>query len=346
MISKELSQQFRAVAFLCALLVVPIHCWSLSAWAAGVSELTSVQAGVLIFLTAAISRMAVPCFFVISGFFLALGFSEERTWYPKALLKRFKSIYIPFLIWNLLNLAILIALGRTMGWTHGKYILSVIGLDPYTSPACMQFWYLQTVIIWVVFSPIVLRCLRNAWLAGILVIPLVVGWLVGYRYSPYAISPWAFLWLSVGTLCAFNFERIVSVAMRVRKAQIRFLLVIVFATALAMRVYSGVANLQTLYFQSENLIVASGLVCLFLNADLIAHTLSPLRALWGLGFFVYAFHTIAISGLVLILERLGVSMFPMTLIKMFGAIMISLVIGYVFRRLFPRVFGVMTGGRA
>lgn len=344
-ISDDLSQQFRAVAFLCALLVVPIHCWSLSAWAAGVSELTSAQAGVLIFLTAAISRMAVPCFFVISGFFLALGFSEERTWYPKTLLKRFKSIYIPFLIWNLLNLVLLIALGRTMGWPRGKYILSVIGLDPYTSPACMQFWYLQTIIFWVLLSPLVLRILKHTWLAPIVLFSLAFGWITGYHYSPYCISPWAFLWLSVGTFVAFNANRIACVMVTLRTNWGRTILLVCLFASLFLRVYTGVVSSRHLYSHAEHLVIVFGLLNLAVNADQIARALNPIRSLWGLGFFIYAFHTIVISALIIILDKLHVAEFPMTLIKVFGGISISVIVGVAFRRLLPRLFAIVTGGR-
>ena len=73
-VTDELSQRLRAVAFLCACLVVPIHCWSVEAWFAGKSGLHIWEAALAFLLTDTISRCAVPCFFVFSGYFLALKF--------------------------------------------------------------------------------------------------------------------------------------------------------------------------------------------------------------------------------------------------------------------------------
>ena len=81
-ITKENSEAIRAISFLCALLVVPIHCTSATTLAMS-GEVSAPRWAVILQLLGAdtISRLAVPRFFVVSG----LGVSLLAGW----ALKRF-----------------------------------------------------------------------------------------------------------------------------------------------------------------------------------------------------------------------------------------------------------------
>ena len=111
-LTDETSRELKALSFVCALMVVAIHCWSSRLFFEGEADLSSLNAGVLFFLTASLSRTAVPCFFVLTGFFLARGFQPGMSWYWTAIKKRFLSIFVPLLVWNVLNVALLFAFGK------------------------------------------------------------------------------------------------------------------------------------------------------------------------------------------------------------------------------------------
>ena len=86
LIDKELSEKLRHLAFLGALLVVVQHSFA---------EATFVQA----FLTRTLTRMAVPLFFVMSGFLLYKDYAMTFKWWKTKLVSRVLTLGIPYFAW-------------------------------------------------------------------------------------------------------------------------------------------------------------------------------------------------------------------------------------------------------
>lgn len=338
-------ENLRAVGFLCALMVVSIHCWSSHLFVAGESGLSSLKAGMLILLTASLSRVAVPCFFVLTGFFLARGFQPGMAWYLTVVKKRFLTIYVPFLIWNAINVALAFAFGKAGDSSPSIIFQKIAGLNPYVGTACIQFWYLQTVIIWVLVSLVILPVLKRDVFAIPIAILLAVAWAFNYRCVPYAISPWAFLWLTIGTMAAFHENITAIVAAKYRTRKIRAASWGALVLAVLFRISSGVSRDAGLFNLAEKLLVPVGVATLFLNSDVIARMLAPLHRLWGLGFFVYAFHTIVISVIALVFSLVPENEFCAAVCKLAGGIVVSLCVGFTLRKVQPTLFAVVTGGR-
>lgn len=91
-ISKELSNKFANMALLCAMLVVVIH-----------FHLDPIKGTTIWYvntiLVRAIASIAVPFFFLASGYFLAAHCGEQG-WWGRALKRRVVSLLIPYLFWN------------------------------------------------------------------------------------------------------------------------------------------------------------------------------------------------------------------------------------------------------
>ena len=345
-LTDETSRELKALSFVCALMVVAIHCWSSRLFFEGEADLSSLNAGVLFFLTASLSRTAVPCFFVLTGFFLARGFQPGMSWYWTAIKKRFLSIFVPLLVWNVLNVALLFAFGKVGNMSASVIFQKIVGTNPYIGTACIQFWYLQTVIVWVLLSPITMPVLRRNIFAIPIIFLLIFSWILNYRCVPYAISPWAFLWLTVGTMAATHEKHIANIADRLRRSKVRLASLAVLVFAVSFRVFAGINRDASLFNLAEKFLVPIGVAVMFINADMIARLLAPFRTLWGLGFFVYAFHTFAVSAVAMACSRvLGDNELLVVLCKLIGAIAISLCTGFAFRKVFPMAFAVMTGGR-
>ena len=341
----ERMENLRAVGFLCALMVVSIHCWSPHLFVAGAASLSSLKAGMLILLTASLSRVAVPCFFVLTGFFLARRFCLGMSWYRTVIQKRFLTIYVPFMIWNAINVALAFAFGKAVDTSPSMIFQKIAGLNPYVGTACIQFWYLQTVIIWVLVSPVILPVLKRDVFAIPMAILLAVAWVLNYRCVPYAISPWAFLWLTVGTMAAFHENHTAVVAAKLRTSKIRAAGWAVLSLTVLFRIFAGLSRDAALFNLAEKVLVPIGVATLFLNSDVIAWMLVPFRRLWGLGFFVYAFHTIVISVIALVFSRVPGNEFCDAVCKLVGGVAVSLCVGFTLRKVQPKVFAVVTGGR-
>ena len=107
-ISRKNSSNLRAVGFLCSLMVVAIHCWSPTKYFAGEPDLVGWRAAVAFFGTCTFVRIAVPFFFVITGFFLACS---DKGWVG-LMRRRLVTLYIPFVIWNALNVVLNLVAGK------------------------------------------------------------------------------------------------------------------------------------------------------------------------------------------------------------------------------------------
>lgn len=117
-----------------------------------------------------IARVAVPCFYVISGFFFFLN-AKHFTFeiYKTKLCARFKSLFLPYMLWNLITFIALIskeffmgnyaALGDMMHWNI--FISSFWLYDGNTTPISAPLWFLRDLIIVVALTPIIYKALKT-----------------------------------------------------------------------------------------------------------------------------------------------------------------------------------------
>jgi peptidoglycan/LPS O-acetylase OafA/YrhL len=131
-------------------------------WLRGEAYGTPLSAAVQFWETYTFVRIAVPAFFVMSGFFLsasAKGYWENHK-------KRFWTLYIPFVLWNAFNVGVLLL---------SSHLVRLGG---------MQFWYMQSIFIFLLLSPVVFALLKRRWTVGKSLhhfFPYVLAILIGVR---------------------------------------------------------------------------------------------------------------------------------------------------------------------
>lgn len=151
-----MSSKISNMGIICMMLVVPIHiqamgdegsfCWWFNA-----------------LIRHGVARIAVPYFFIISGYFLAAHFDEPDFW-GREVKKRFSSLVIPFFIWSLIAFALYSSLsiiadylahrpfGASVQVGNGRWIHS-LGLDFDNTPLLTPLWYIRCLFIFVLLSP-------------------------------------------------------------------------------------------------------------------------------------------------------------------------------------------------
>ena len=162
-IPKRLSDKISSFALFCAAMVVGIH-------VAGFQE-----HGTVMWWWSRIGHfgcflIAVPFFFAASGFFLAGHFKEEG-WWKRECLKRTQSLLVPYVIWS--GVAVLMVLGMVLAANvlHGRELSANIpsswkwwalafGMNPFCYPAVVPFWYLRTLMMFVVISPLLYQAIK------------------------------------------------------------------------------------------------------------------------------------------------------------------------------------------
>ncbi len=154
LLDKKLSFKIANIGFLCACLVVLIHCpvsqthfWHFE-----------------YFLKTKLTMIAVPCFFMISGFMLARHVSEEN-WYINAIKKRIRTLLVPLLVLDALWFPIKYGvhyIGVSRFGADGTdevmrltlhNVLSGIGIIPWRTAVVMGMWYIKALFLLVLVSP-------------------------------------------------------------------------------------------------------------------------------------------------------------------------------------------------
>ncbi len=163
-ITKEFSNKVVNMSLLCALLVVSIHC--------GYSKS---EDGVCWWIhqifSGGYSTIAVPFFFIISGYFLG-GHIDENGWWKNETIKRVRTILLPFVSWALLYQILFIPLsiyadiraGRPFGTNIALingHALSVFGLELDKWPCSIPLWYLRALFMFVLVSTGIVWILRR-----------------------------------------------------------------------------------------------------------------------------------------------------------------------------------------
>lgn len=113
------------------------------------------------FVCQGIVRVAVPFFFIISGFLLYRDFVLERGWYFRKLKRRFRGLVVPYFIWSVMGLLFLLLLnsicsktacvfdvGSLTWWLH------VLGIS-HPPIGAYHLWFIRTLIVAVVLTPLI-----------------------------------------------------------------------------------------------------------------------------------------------------------------------------------------------
>ena len=120
----------------------------------------------------------VSWFFVISGFFLARQYDGSFLWWRNAVLKRVRTLFVPYVIWNLLGAFVMWFYGREFTFSC---ILSDLGMTkPF--PVVAPLWYVRNLLVFCFFSPVIILACKfltgsrwGIWLAYAMVLCVIVA---------------------------------------------------------------------------------------------------------------------------------------------------------------------------
>ena len=146
-------------------------------------------------------KVAVPVFFIMSGYlFFANVDKWDVTTYKKKILRRIKTLLLPYLIWNLLMAVKLKTFSMSMFWAYwnpaGKQIDWFEHEQLMTAPANMPLWFLRDLMVVSLLTPIIYILVRRLgyWLMGLLTILYFSG---VYAFIP-GLSAYAVYFFTFG----------------------------------------------------------------------------------------------------------------------------------------------------
>lgn len=162
------------------------------------------------FFSGFIFSACVPTFFFISGFLFFYKVKNfDRNVYLQKLKSRFRTLFIPFVFWNMLSCALIYlsmrvpAVERLLHISNSVFPTSLY--DFFMYPVEGQFWFIRDLLVLVVLSPIINWVIFHYKYAGISIIFLLwlffYSWHNGEYYYISIINPLMFF--SAGAWCAY-----------------------------------------------------------------------------------------------------------------------------------------------
>lgn len=158
------------------------------------------------FFSEAVTRLAVPVFFIISGylFFYKIDFFGKNEYVYK-LRRRIQSLLIPYLLWNLIGYIFIILKVQFLPSifpsltkeSHGLDFLlnSLWSIGDGKCPLLYQFWYIRDLMVVVLLSPLIYVFIKKLKLLALIM--LFILWFLPIDL-PTGLGATSVLFFSIG----------------------------------------------------------------------------------------------------------------------------------------------------
>ena len=339
--------------FVLTVLVIWIHAAEPAAADNAVRASAASEAAVRL-LGTSLGNLAVPGFFCMSGYLFFRNIPADADagtaagLFAGKLKHRVYSLLIPYLIWNLIYYAVYIAAGRA---ELGTSELINAAVRYRYNPV---FWYLHELIIITVLTPLIyIACRKKA--AAVLCTAAVFAAAVCYDLLPvHIVNEDALVYYMVGAALALHCRKYESDRAMIGRTGAACFIVYVMAEELSMNAGANVRLLMIGLVGGR----LSGLLAMFGAAAMCVRSEVKLPEYTDYNFLVYALHYLEIRLLHAVFGLLSGSVFGISYRELPWAdtllyilmpllcIAMTVVIGRGMRRYTPKLYGLLTGGRA
>jgi len=343
-VSPETSQRIKNMGLLCACLVVGIHVdWYPDSGSVGWFFHHVIRRGVCL--------IAVPFFFIVSGFFLAKHF-DEVNWWSTEVKKRLKTLVIPFyactVLYILLTTPLAIVADRLAGRSFGTNLvwmhdwLWTLGLD-FTKPTMTPLWYVRWLVVLVILSyllKVLVTKLRYVFLVGLLVLGLACECMPqGLLYDVLTEGMYPNCGPALGT---FYFSLGIFIQMERIKIRMSSWMSMINLVGVVLLV-AGICCVDNDQLNRVLLLVAVPVLLLWVYCNM--PSVKVPNRITSLSFPIYLVHGPFILYLGLIVKRLQIGKLPQSLVIYCGAVLGSIVLSLMLKKYTPRFASVVFGGR-
>lgn len=352
-ITADTSRRIRTMNFICACMVVMIH-------ASVFPPSGTIDWWVVLFVgTKGVCRIAVPCFFLMSGYLL-VGRSNSLGWYKYAVVSRLKSLLIPFYAWMLVTVLVMSMLrlgiyilkydfhGNTMLMPECtvSYLMSILGLNPFRDIG--PLWFLRSLFLFVLISPVVLRIVKSGcrWILWTVLLTFVCCLRFGLVDNPamrtcfsFFIPPEGLLYFSIGIFLRIHAPFRSWCTHRWK----------IYVTAIALLVLKGILSTCDLAHGVGIIDIVSTPVIMLACWNLAGH-IRVSREISSFSFPVYLLHGLILLFVTSAYAVIGLSEYAMSsvlamFVKFVIALIGSVIVAFILIKMFPAFSSVLFGGR-
>lgn len=349
-----LSQKIRVISFLSIIMVVVLHCYNLD----------TKQNGVVLhfdkdynwffqnLFSYGITRIAVPLFFMISGYLFYLGFTNQKGVLIDKIKKRIKTIVIPYFFWTVTGVLfyfVMQSIPKLQPFFNKKLVKNYsfsdwmnaifVDLVPY------QLWFLRDLILLVFASALIYYIIKKTKF----LLPFISFCFWIFNQSTIFLSSESILFFSIGATIALYYpEYPTKLFINNKIASIWIVLL--------------VSKIIVLYFNQDQKIIINiihktsiliGLLSVWSLYDIWYPNLKEMmfkrKTLLDYSFFIYVFHepllTIVKKSMFLVMGKKELSYFIIYCISPFIIISSCLIAGHILKKYFNKFYNFSTGYR-
>ncbi len=295
---------------------------------------SSFSYSVVFFFSQVISRVAVPSFFLISGYYFFFDVGKKHDFslqdYKTKLLKRIYSLLIPYLIWNILYCII-----KSMVLNKNVFQL-LLHIFDFPMPVAIQFWYIRDLMILCLISPIVYILIKRLGLFFIQF--LLIIWVINFEI----VLDTSLTFFSIGAYFSINRKDIVLLLKKVRPYIYMVALFFCVSDMIFNLVPTNTIHVAENVYPIHRLFILSGIIALFCWASSVVgkkdKTISKYNAS-SFVFLLFALHPLATPYIFtpLLVKILGKENTPL-LLAYFLPIILSILVTYLLYLLMNKYF--------
>ena len=364
------SQKFKFWGFISMVLLVFVHGYNLhnrymQPWTM-VEEPMTVNAYLQYFFANGIFRFRIPMLFIISGYLYALHDAQP---YGVRTKKRLRTLLLPYFIWSAIALGLtyvfetfavtkdLVASSRLMQVDDTRLFLheykwyEVLGRW-LVVPVPYQLWFIRVLLIYNVAYPLLKWCVNNKNAKWIFFSLAILFWLS--TTGLFFIEGEGLLFFTLGIwMQQTNFN--ITVPKKWLKPLpwvVIFILSAAVKTRMAFVGYEAMGKWVNLMVLLHKLCIVSGLITAWYGCNaLVKWCMSKQWFVWltAFSFIIYAIHvpliTYTIDGMFMLTNQLPHYRWLTFIILPILIILFSICVGFILRKLVPKVYAILTGGR-
>ena len=295
--------------------------------------------------------IATRCFFIFSGFLFYRYLKDGELsikWVITKWKKRFWSLFVPFILWNLLMVVAVIlkdVVFDALSLKSSVEELSLVGKGPLywflTGPADYPLWFLRDLILMTLIAPLIYPIVKNFRWASVVILIILY-------FSPLTLvipSKQAIIYFSFGAWLGINRYELLTICRKckVSAAIISVVLLPIATSQVGRPLHTFLLDLYIPF----GIITFVNICDSLINNKKISEWLCKLSATV---FFIYAIHEIYILGWTkgLFLRIFGDSLISTWISYFFVPVVVLFVclgLYYLFNRIMPRTMSFACGGR-
>lgn len=309
--------------------------------------------------------IAVPCFFMFSGFLYFFKMKEwNKTVYLTKTKKRIYTLVIPYILWNMIPIFLNILYKTILGDLDGYLATIVDGgvlkvfwnyheAEEYINllgwkykvyyPINIPLWFLRDLIVVVILSPLVYYFVRNTKYYGVILLGVLYYFRIWVFIPGFSIQ--CLFFFSFGAYFSINKKSFITVFNR--NKEIWFIMML---TSIVLVTYYDNTYMNAVFYP---MFIISGIasVVIIISNLLLNGKVKVNQYLAKTSFFIYVMHTVFFLSFFMKLlnyvfpeESVFLMILKYFLTPLFVAISCLFLYG-VMRKIAPRILMILTGGR-